>query len=378
MLESIYINNFKLFKDFSIDRLGAINLIVGQNNTGKSCLLEAIRVYGAQAAPEVLFDLITDRGQDWEFKVPPRSPHQTIPEMENPLRYLFHGYRFPDIGTEPISIGPTASHRDCLKMHLQCYRRQEGFQMSLFSQPSDDDRQPDPDLDDTEMIIKISKGDRIKSVRLNRPPESHRRRRRYATSPNGNGDVPVQLVSTQPIDDETISILWDNINIHPHLRREVFRALQLIDEKIEEIVLVGRKQYITPILIYADSDERIPLKSMGDGTIRLFQMILAMVNARGGTVLIDEFENGLHYLLQPRIWDLIFRLAKQLSVQVFATTHSWDCVHGFQTVMSQHNEEGRLIHLGYGAKRGDREQIVATGYVKDELQLAEQADLEVR
>ena len=63
---------------------------------------------------------------------------------------------------------------------------------------------------------------------------------------------------------------------------------------------------------------------------------------------------------------------------MFATTHSWDCVHGFQTVMSQHNEEGRLIHLGYGAKRGDREQIVATGYVKDELQPAEQADLEVR
>ena len=68
----------------------------------------------------------------------------------------------------------------------------------------------------------------------------------------------------------------------------------------------------------------VPLGSMGDGMLRVLQIILKVFSAQGGFLLIDEFENGLHYSVQEKIWALIFKLAEQLNIQVFATTHSWD------------------------------------------------------
>ncbi|OAD20145.1 hypothetical protein THIOM_004170 [Candidatus Thiomargarita nelsonii] len=92
-------------------------------------------------------------------------------------------------------------------------------------------------------------------------------------------------------------------------------------------------------------NERIPLKHLGEGMYRVFHIILALVNAKNGFLLIDEFENGLHYTVQPKVWELIFKLAKELNVQVFATTHSKDCVEGFHAVWESQEDEGTLHRL---------------------------------
>jgi AAA15 family ATPase/GTPase len=44
MLDSLHIQNYRLFKDLKIDKLGQVNLIAGKNNTGKTALLEALRI----------------------------------------------------------------------------------------------------------------------------------------------------------------------------------------------------------------------------------------------------------------------------------------------------------------------------------------------
>jgi AAA15 family ATPase/GTPase len=71
---------------------------------------------------------------------------------------------------------------------------------------------------------------------------------------------------------------------------------------------------------------------MGDGMNRILTIILALVNSDNGCLLIDEFENGLHYTVQENLWRIIFHLSKELNIQVFATTHSEDCIKGFQSV----------------------------------------------
>jgi AAA15 family ATPase/GTPase len=42
MIESLHVSGFKFFRDITLPRLGRLNLFVGENNSGKSCLLEAI------------------------------------------------------------------------------------------------------------------------------------------------------------------------------------------------------------------------------------------------------------------------------------------------------------------------------------------------
>ena len=106
---------------------------------------------------------------------------------------------------------------------------------------------------------------------------------------------------------------------------------------------------------------------------RLFGLALALVNARGGLLLIDEFENGLHHSVQTDVWRMIFRLAERLDVQVFATTHSRDSVRSFQEAAAESPEEGVLLRL---ARKG--EDIVPTVASEDELAVATRHDIEVR
>jgi AAA15 family ATPase/GTPase len=65
------------------------------------------------------------------------------------------------------------------------------------------------------------------------------------------------------------------------------------------------------------------------------------------SLLIDEFENGLHYIVQEPLWQMIFTVAQQLNVQVFATTHSEDCLRSFAEVLKDngHSKLGQVISL---------------------------------
>lgn len=114
---------------------------------------------------------------------------------------------------------------------------------------------------------------------------------------------------------------------------------------------------------------------MGDGINRILTIILALVNSENGYLLIDEFENGLHYSVQADLWEIVFFLAERLNIQVFATTHSEDCISGFEQVLNEAltTASGHLIRLD----RIDGE-IRQTSFDPEEMKLAGEKDIELR
>lgn len=107
---------------------------------------------------------------------------------------------------------------------------------------------------------------------------------------------------------------------------------------------------------------------------RLFGIILSLVNARGGLLLIDEFESGLHYSVLCDAWKMILELAVALDVQVFATSHSWDAIKAFGRVAGENdNHEAVLVKL-----ERIREETVPTIFVGDELRIITLHRIEVR
>jgi hypothetical protein len=106
---------------------------------------------------------------------------------------------------------------------------------------------------------------------------------------------------------------------------------------------------------------------------RLFGIVLAVVNAKDGFLLIDEFENGMHHAVQLDVWRIIFRLSASLNVQVFATSHSWDAVKAFQEAAAEEPSAGLLLRL---SKKGD--SLFATTFREDELAIATRENIEVR
>lgn len=115
------------------------------------------------------------------------------------------------------------------------------------------------------------------------------------------------------------------------------------------------------------------MRSLGDGINRLFGMTLALVNTKDGLLLVDEVENGLHYSILPDVWRLIFQTARRLNVQVFATTHSWDCIEAFQRAAEDSPEDGVLVRLQN--QDGD---VTATVFDERRLAVVTREGIEVR
>jgi AAA15 family ATPase/GTPase len=63
MFRSIKIENFRGFKDFELQQLGRINLLVGLNNSGKTSVLEAVQLLCSRTNLEPLTETMLNRGE---------------------------------------------------------------------------------------------------------------------------------------------------------------------------------------------------------------------------------------------------------------------------------------------------------------------------
>ena len=118
----------------------------------------------------------------------------------------------------------------------------------------------------------------------------------------------------------------------------------------------------------------MPLRSLGDGALRLFAVALGLGVSRDGFLLIDEAENGIHYSVERDYWRMVLQTAHENNVQVVATTHSWDCIRGFAQAATDLNDvDGVLVRLDRQA-----ETLHAVEYSEEELQIAAEQGIEVR
>ncbi len=120
-------------------------------------------------------------------------------------------------------------------------------------------------------------------------------------------------------------------------------------------------------------DALVPLAVCGEGLVRLFSLILALIESKDGVLLIDEIDNGLHYTVMPSPWKLLGTLAERHRVQVFGTTHNDDIIRSALEVFA--NEEGTL-GLFRIDKRGDRHVMVA--YDEEAMEAVREVPFEVR
>lgn len=173
--------------------------------------------------------------------------------------------------------------------------------------------------------------------------------------------------------------LFDQVVLTPE-EDLVTEALQAIEPSIERIASVASERYKYTesrggfVVRLANGDQRIPIGSMGDGIWRMLGIALALVNARGGVLLIDEIDTGLHFMTLTDMWKMVWKTAKRLNVQVFATTHSSDCWTSLATIANADHpsEEGISIHR---LEKGKSTSVVFT---ERQIAIAAEREIEVR
>ncbi len=378
LLNSLEIRNFRGFHHLQIEHLGRVNLIVGKNNIGKSSLLEALRLYTQRFSPTLVWEILRARDESkYSSGVLDESKYlltsRSLDRPENlesqllALKYLFYGRKTIRTHVELIQIGPLNSQDETLSISIGWYAEEVDEQGRLKRRLLEPEEYSVVDNPLPRFTIQMGKQSKIDYPltfsRLIRPELE---------------EINSFFVGANGLSGNQAGNLWDQTTLKSK-DVDVLTSLHIIAPGVEGYSFVGDTESRTglgrvPIVRIKDIDEPLPLRSLGDGMQRILGIALALVNTTDGILLIDEIENGIHYSVQPELWQLIFQLARRLNVQVFATTHSWDCIEGFQKAAQEDKqEEGMLIRLSL--KKGE---IGATLFDEEELGIATREQIEVR
>lgn len=344
MLNSFLVENFRLFRHLEIARLGQVNLVVGKNNSGKSALLEAVEVYASNASISTLARMVSGREETWNE----RSQAETSQPSDNAIRHLFLGHQLPKINQKGILFGVYKEAKQ-IEIITAAYKTEEndaGIIQRKIVLPTLFEE------DGIELWLTVQEGDKNRRL-MQLDKGSSFSRTRFSALSESEVKYLVQTVPTRNMTAQKIAALWDIIGL-TDAKKEVIDGLKLIMPSVVDIAFVGSKSALRKsvsretrlaLVRTSNSLEPLPLKSMGDGMTRLFNIIVALVSAKNGILMIDEFENGLHWSVQSSVWKIIFRLAVDLNVQIFATTHSRDCISSFEEAWKEHPDDGAFLRL---------------------------------
>ncbi len=383
MIPSLHISGFKLFRDIDLPKLGSLNLFVGKNNTGKSCLLEAVELY-ASSSPWEILRIASRREPDAvaSLKFPMFHPNE-LEQLLRPIMDLFHrehGHIFnPKIR---LSAGDGHLESDfvlkCDPMLAHIHEHEAMISEGGEKEASRRRRYPGHFLGDGFEVLRGKK----KSgpifheflVRMDRYPMPEEMM-------DGDGwkhphAAPVAFLPSRGFPNSEAKRLFDRASLADK-DELLLQWLRLVEPEVKDLRYISDSvsEGDFPYLKINGDMGRVPLASMGDGMTRLFHIGLAMANASGGILLIDEFENGLHWEAQEQLWKALFQAAKQFGVQVFATTHSTDCIRGF--LAAQGEELGLTQNYVYRLERNGKD-VDALELPVDNLDAALRQQVEVR
>ncbi|MBX2928547.1 MAG: AAA family ATPase [Saprospiraceae bacterium] len=315
MLSELHIRNFRAFEDLTISGLKRVNLIAGKNNSGKTTVLEALRIWASDADSTVVNNVLHLRGQ---FK----------PSHQNSFEALFNGK--VSKGGNQLEINELI-----IKKTPTSQGTVHGIQMAY------------------------SIGNLIPPVYLNA---------------NHSPDYPNDQVVYVPFTGShtPLSGLWDKVAL-TDLEDDVIRIMrETVEPRIIRLdVTTGNAK-----VRLEGSSVPIPIQVLGDGVQRMLLLALTLVNAKGKMLLIDEFEAGLHHSVQERLWELVFEYAQKWDIQVFVTTHSEDTIRKFLYTASKVENEGQafFVRLQFGRSG----EIEAVPYEMERLENALEMNLEIR
>jgi AAA15 family ATPase/GTPase len=357
LLDSLEIKGYRCFEHLTIEKLGRVNLIVGKNNVGKTALLEALWIYSNNCENYILDEIVFNRN---EVNNSDRMSHNARREYQDAYRNFFYNRPIVSYKDKPVNktsfiIGNCGQDLNALSSHFQTKLGDKNFESAW---------------NEAGAVVRAGKllyvdysfesGYGMPSTKIETLEKSFNN----------------LFLKSKGMEVENFLPFWEKAE-KELLDEFVNESLNIVEDKIVDIRFSGdfnNPQIRIPTVRLKNAKERVPLRSLGEGMERMLGIALALVNCKDGMLLIDEVEIGFHYSVLPDVWKLIFKTAKDLNVQVFATTHSKDCIEAFtQSAVDDEESDGMLIRL----ERKD-DKIKAFTFDEDELETISRRDIEVR
>jgi len=348
------ISNFKKFKSIEFKDIGMFNLIIGDNGIGKTSVLESFLVE-KNNLKATYSNLVAALWQRLKLRAEVFSKTNILTEF-----YL------NDVKNNQIEIIRTfAENNDTSKS-------------SIFIKDVEDF-----DKEEQKFLVKNIQYRVINSVIIQK--------------------VEGKLVEMFPLDifntdqndeigynpfipfhvgygDDLVEYYSKFIQNNREINNSFIKSLSFIISKIESIAVSSDKDKGSEIVIWLKELEKpIPLGMLGEGSARLFRILAEIIVCRNKILLIDEIDTGIHYSRFENFMSVILKTAKLYNVQIFATTHSIECLKYLTKAIEESNDE-YLIHESriFSLIQSDKGEVVPIVYRFPEFKYSIENELEIR
>lgn len=358
MYKEFRIKNFKCFSDFSMDNLERVNLIAGENNVGKTALLEALFLNCDPYNPMQPFTLDSIRGVNISYSSvgsKKESPWDTYFTDFNSSRTITLDGRFSKGISRVLSMRVI---EECEEM--SDYRDLVNIEV----------KKPDENIVTTGVV---------KELELLCKENKDTNRSVIFVHQNG---ISISKFPRSPGNAKFLSsrsrALLEDASLFGELEKQgkqdfLLEVLRILEPRLNRLanIPVGG---VTILHGDIGLSQMIPLNLMGEGMTRLASVILAISYSKEGVLIVDEIENGFHHSIMKKVWQAIGKAARDFNVQVFAATHSRECIIAAHQAFSENGKYDFRYHRLDKIKG----EIKAVNYNQEILQAAIDSNFEVR
>jgi len=367
MFESIEIQNFRSIKKLKIEDLKQFNLIIGDTNVGKTTILESFFIATSPGNLGLLFTMNNVRGIDFYddfFKsffhfnntnenIRIKATVKSKEERERVLNispFIREIFRVEDSDlSNGISALSNLGKIDGLRDVFQTVDKSQNIETYNYLFKLDEKTEP----------IVGESGKYIR--RLIREIEDDKK---YLLPFNSRYEHTKSLVNSLK---SKYDLLVENLK-----KKDFVETISRLDPNIKDV-----NQTQSGIMIeYKGFRQSNPIGILGNGVIKMICVIGAIMATKGGVILIDEIENGIHYSLLKSFWESILKIANEESVQIIATTHSFDCINAFYNSFSSEAKQEQL--RVFRIEKSEENEHETIKYDANALKVALEQDWEVR
>jgi ABC-type branched-subunit amino acid transport system ATPase component len=305
MCETIRIKNLRAITDLEVSNLGQVNLFVGQNSCGKTTFLEGVFFLIGATNPQLPLTANVLRNLPFFSKL---LWVTYFHNMDPGVPIEVAGRAFDSGKEESLIIRPLVRKEQALEPVAADVSSREYEISSSEAAPElnglelEYAESGDPTETTTSTVV-------LKNGQLVTEGVKEPRLKGYFISPSPPSDLNNRFDGVQQ-------------------KKRVREVLSLLSE-IEHNMSDLRLNRAGILMADVGLPDLFPANLLGGGIGKFLAIALAMLDFQDGIVLIDEIENGLHHSAQQKLWEAILNWARKLNVQVFATTHSYECLTAF-------------------------------------------------
>ena len=322
-IKELYVEDYRGIHNLRIGDLKPVNLIVGDNNFGKTSVLEAIQllrtsgnlanVYKVARQRDVLAISNANSIYDSFICI---FPHR----KEGDLNIAVLGK------SNKTDISFTLSGRK--DRILLDAKELQGGKYRISEIP---DGEVEAEAFEGELILKYGKTEKMQHISVNQYSS--------ITGTSSAEKDQLNIVYVAPFDHLKGSII-NRILRNESYKQVCIRALQLFDPDIDDLMIFRSDIGNRPVeYIRHKKLGDMPVSTYVDGLKKVLVIANAIAQAAGGILLFDEAETSIHRKYYDDIFRFAVRACKTFDVQLFITTHSIEAIDGILATQDYDKQE---------------------------------------